>query len=124
MVRSVHRGNGLAYSVAADVKPLISILAADISYDTEITSWIAMADADIDSRLMKQGVAVPLLVIPAAIKWTSVLKAAATFREARQTDDIAGRTYRRDAESLLSGYLAGKYHVGTFVKAEDTSEVS
>lgn len=106
------------------MKPLIAILVADLSFDTEIGNWIAMADSDIDSRLMRAGVAVPLVVVPAAIKWTSVLKAAATFREARQTDDIAGRTYRRDAESLLSGYIAAMYYGGTLVKAEDTSVVS
>ncbi len=88
----------MAYSVANDVKPILQIATATLTYDTELTECITSADAWVDKKLEPYDLTVPTPV-PQNIKDASRYFAAYLFRKRR--DPTGADPFKDVAEEFL-----------------------
>jgi hypothetical protein len=92
----------LAYCVIADVKTILDIAAAVVTYDTELTACIVSADALVDSLLDPHDLSVPASV-PQNIEDASAHYAAWLFR--RRRDPKGAAAFKLEAEVFLQAYI-------------------
>ena len=95
----------MAYSTVADVKVVLLIAAAETSFDTELESCIASADALIDGLLKKVSLTVPGTV-PQLIADASAYFAAWLFKDRRGPDveAVASKLWDQ-AHKFLDNYI-------------------
>jgi hypothetical protein len=91
----------VAYSTVVAVKAILLIESADVTYDTELTSCIASADALVDGLLSKSGLnvgdSVPQLVVDASAHFAAWL-----FRHRR--DPEKAEIFWIEAHKFLDAY--------------------
>ena len=95
----------MAYSTVASVKIVLSIAAADETFDTELGSCIASADALIDGLLKKVSLTVPGTV-PQLVADASAYFAAWLFKDRRGPDveAVAAKLWEQ-AHRFLDSYI-------------------
>ena len=95
----------MAYSTVADVKLVLLIDAAEDSFDTELGSCIASADALVDGLLKKVGLSVPGTV-PQLIQDASAYFAAWLFKDRRGPDveAVAAKLWEQ-AHKFIDNYI-------------------
>ena len=110
----------MAYSTVADVKIVLLIAAAEDSFDTELGSCIASADALVDGLLKKVSLTVPGTV-PQLIADASAYFAAWLFKDRRGPDveAVAAKLWDQ-AHKFLDNYIDTEEDVAFLVgTAED-----
>ena len=98
----------MTYSSVAAVKSVLQIKAEDLSFDDEIESCIASADAMIDGLLKKSGLTVPE-VVPQLVTDASCYFAAWMFRHRR--DPGAAEVFWVEAHKFLDIYVEGEEEI-------------
>ena len=98
----------MAYSTPDQVKEVLGITEA--TWDTEITSCIADADARIDNKLRHFESSLPLLPVPTLISIVSKYFAAGLFRERR--DPVGAKAFVDTGSEILQEYIREKYYAG------------
>ena len=95
----------MAYSTVADVKIVLLIAEDDDSFDTELGSCIASADALVDGLLKKVGLTVPGTV-PQLVEDASAYFAAWLFKDRRGPDveAVAAKLWEQ-AHKFLDNYI-------------------
>jgi hypothetical protein len=92
----------LAYCAVADVKAVLDIAAAEVTYDAELTACTVSADALIDSLLEPHDLSVPASV-PQNIEDASAHYAAWLFR--RRRDPKGAAAFKLEADVFLQAYI-------------------
>ena len=98
----------MTYSSVAAVKSVLQIKAEDLSFDDEIESCIASADAMIDGLLKKSGLTVPKEV-PQLVADACTYFAAWLLRHRR--DPEAAEVFWVEAHKLLDTYVEGEEEI-------------
>ena len=92
----------MSYCLLADVKLILQIALDDTTFDSELQSCMASADALIDGLLKREGLAVPTPV-PQLIEDASAHYAAWLFR--RRRDPTGAEAFWVEAEKFLAAYI-------------------
>lgn len=109
----------MAYSTVAVVKPILGIESDDDTFDTELTSCIASADALVDGLLKKCGLTVPESV-PQLIVDASAHFAAWLFKDRRGPDVEAQAAKLWDqAHKFLDSYVDTEEDIAFVVGTAD-----
>jgi hypothetical protein len=99
----------MAYSTVAAVKPVLQIGADNETFDDELESCIASADALIDGLLKKSSLTVPDSV-PQLVADASAYFAAWLFRHRR--DPSAAEVFWVEAHKFLDIYISAESGAG------------
>jgi hypothetical protein len=92
----------MAYCAISDVKAVLDITAAVVTYDSELTACVVSADAIVDSLLEPHNLSVPASV-PQNIEDASAHYAAWLFR--RRRDPKGAAAFKLEAEVFLQAYI-------------------
>jgi hypothetical protein len=106
----------MAYSTVAAVKAVLQIAADDETFDDELESCIASADALIDGLLKKSGLTVPDNV-PQLVADASAYFAAWLFRHRR--DPSAAEVFWIEAHKFLDLYSESEEEIAFVVASDD-----
>ena len=98
----------MAYSDVAAVKPILQIVAEDLTFDDELGACIASADALIYGILKKSDLTVPASV-PQLVVDASAHFAAWLFRHRRDPD--AAEVFWVEAHKFLDTYVEGEEEI-------------
>ena len=94
----------MAYSSVASVKAVLLIAADEDSYDTELSSCIASADALVDGLLKKVDLTVPDTV-PQLVADASAYFAAWLFKDRRPSESEGAAKLWDQAHRFLDSYV-------------------